>query len=60
MDWKKLGERMEKSRLEREAEAARLAVNPGPPLEAKPVEGMRDWTRSIGVLYGTPTRVGDD
>lgn len=59
MDWKKLGERMEKSRLEREAEAARLAVDPGPPLEAKPVKGMRDWTRSIGVLYGTPTRVGD-
>lgn len=59
MDWKKLGERMKKSRLKRQAEAARLAVDPGPPLEARPVEGMRDWTRTIGVLYGTPTRVGD-
>ena len=58
MDWNKLGERMKKSRAEREAEAARLAVDPGPP-EATAVEGIRDWTKSIGVLYGTPTRVGD-
>ncbi len=58
MDWDKLGDQMEKSRLEREAEAARLAVDPGPALDAKPTGRMHDWTKSIGVLYGTPARVG--
>lgn len=60
MDWDKLGERMKKRQAEEEAELERLAVDPGPPLEAKPVDGMHDWTQSIGVLYGTPTKVGDD
>ena len=59
MDWKKLGQRMEKRRLEEQAELERLAVDPGPPLEATAVDGVKDWTKSIGVLYGTPTRVGD-
>ena len=48
----------EQAARERE-EAERAAEDPGPPLEARPVDGMRDWTKEIGVLYGTPTKTGD-
>lgn len=59
MDWNKLGKSLDKQRADRQAEEERLAVDPGPPLEARAVDGIRDWTKSIGVLYGTPTKVGD-
>lgn len=59
MDWKKVGENMKKRQLEERAELERLAVDPGPPLEATAVDGIKDWTKSIGVLYRTPTRTSD-
>jgi len=58
VNWKTLGEAMEKSRLQRQAEAARLAVDPGPTLEAVAVGGIRDWTTELSVLYGAPLKTG--
>ena len=55
----KVRERSRRNRATLEAEAERLREDPGPPLEATPVDGMRDWTKQLGVLYGTPTKVGD-
>lgn len=59
VDFKKLLEDAPRTRQRRETEAERLREDPGPPLEATPVDGMQDWTRKIGVLYGTPVELHD-
>ena len=59
VDFKKLLENAKEHRdeLDKEAQALKEATSV-PALEAKPTEGMPDWTRKIGILYGTPAKVG--
>ena len=59
VDFKKMLEESRKNRLELDAEAERLRQDPGPPLEAKRVDGMQDSTKKVGVLCGTPTKLHD-
>ena len=59
MSFKKLGKDWSKQQAEKQAERERAAQDPGPALEAIPVEGMHDWTKKLGVLYGTPAKLHD-
>ena len=59
VDFNKLRNNLPKRRAERQAERDRAAEDPGPALEATPVDGVKDWTKEIGVLYGTPAKLHD-
>ena len=56
VDFKKLLRDLEVSSPAADTEPSVAAVPA--PLDAKPLPGMQDWTRKVGVLYGVPIKLG--